>query len=320
MAKFDAVHRKELWDDLAYELYAIAEYRERLYLHRDDQHTILEHTLGAVSSSGDPVWTSPSAAKARRSDRSVREALAVMRPHAFATAFKVHDLVVEWVLGPTPGKNPRWLFTAKHAALPHVAPNDRPVELQDPPRWQMFREVYVALTEPRNVVTHRKGLDIRADGSVGFNLAAPQVLALTDLEQGAYLRAMAILGDALAEVFRLDRARTLRLDAALALLSALPGVTPVRIPESEWTHLNVSVPPANILASAPLIARVDFDFIARVWKAYAARVPHKLVAGIVNVRPNGQTFVWQFTHDALLTGTVDLTLGFPQHDAFIVHD
>lgn len=185
--------------------------------------------------------TSGAAGSARSSDRRARKVLGVMRPHAFATAFKVHDLIVEWILGPKPGNDPRWRFTEKQRALAQITANRRPVELQHP-RWTTFREVYVALVEPRNVAVHRKGMDIGADGSIDFGLVPPQVGVLSDKMQGAYLRAMAIVGGALAGVQPLTAPRTLHLDAALALLSSLPGVTPIQAGEPNWTQLDVEVP------------------------------------------------------------------------------
>lgn len=321
MATFDSAHRQELWDALVYELYAIAEYREWLYLHRDDQHTVLGHKLGDVSADGTTAAITYSAAGSfRSSDQRVREVLGVMRPHAFATAFKVHDLIIEWILGPKPGNNPRWRFTEKQNALAQITANQRPAELQHSTRWTTFCEVYVALVEPRNVAMHREGMDIGADGSIDFGLVPPNVKVVSDEMQGAYLRAMAIVGDALAGVRPLDAARTLHLDAALALLSSLPGVTPSRAGKPNWTQLDVEVPQANVLVVAPLSCRVDFDFVARVWREHIARSPDMVVAGIVNIRAQGASFAWRFSHHALPTGIVDLTVGAPEHDRFVVHD
>lgn len=331
MAKFNPAHRQKLRDALDYELYAIGEYREWLYLHRDDQPTVLKHKLGELTPDGThAAITIGAAGSVRGSDLRVREALGVMRPHAFATAFKVQDLIVEWILERKRGKDRRWRFDEKQTALGQITNEKRrPRELKDPRRWNIFWGVYVAFAEPRHVAMHRSGMRIRDDGSIDFGRVPRKVKVLSDEMQGAYLRAMAIVGGALSGAKPLTAPRTLYLDAALALLSSLlsssllsslPGVTPTQAREPNWIQLDVEVPQANVLVVAPLSCRIDFDFIARVWKQYEASVPNMVVAGIVNVRAKGASFAWQFLRAELLTGIVHLTVGMPEHDRFVVPD
>lgn len=325
MANFDAAHRQELWDALVYEFYAIAEYRARLYHQHDDVHSVIKHVLGAMSADGSAAAvTIEGVGSARTSDRRVREALGIMRPHAFATAFKVHDMILEWILGPKPAKAgkkpPRWTLEEKGDAVRSLSASDLPPELQDAARLKTVLDLFDVLIEPRNVATHRKGIDLRADGAVAFGLSPPKVSEISDELQGSYLRSMAILGEALASVRALDRFRALRLDASLSKLSVLPGLTPIQAVEPEWIELDVEVPAGGIVGVAPLTCRVDFDLIGRVWREHEGRSPNKVILGMVRVRAAGASFSWHFAPDALLAGVVDLAKGVPQHDVHIVLD
>ena len=240
-----------------------------------------------------------------------------MRPHAFVTAFKAQDLIVEWILGPKPGRNPRWTFDEKKAQLATVVAGARPVELQDSTRWKLFREVYGVLVEPRNVVMHRSGLDLGGDGAIGFGLVSPALASLDDGGQRHYLRVVALLGEALTGARMLDRYSSARVDASLAALSALPGVTLTHQREPLRVQLDVEVP--SLVEAAQAGWRVDFDFVRRVWAEHEARVPGQVLLGVVNIRPSGSAVAWRFEHDALPIGEVTLVPGAPVFSPFEVH-
>ena len=128
-------------------------------------------------------------------DQAVRSALSRLRPLAFSSAFKMHDLIVEWILGANGSTS--WRFKDKITDYERMLKGGT---LSEPPAlasWslgsQAFWALYKSLTPFRNQIVHGGGFSLA--GSTLNIFHQGKKLSLSDGEQGAYIRATCLIAD-----------------------------------------------------------------------------------------------------------------------------
>jgi hypothetical protein len=139
-------------------------------------------------------------------EQEVREALIHFVPLSFACAFKVNDMIAEWILG------------TQHKKIPHGFQEKADLyekiqdELQDPPLFennqhvrQCFWKLYELIRECRNSVTHRYDFEMLADGALKFTSEKCNCWILSFADLGAYTRFTCLLADFLLDSVPAER-------------------------------------------------------------------------------------------------------------------
>jgi hypothetical protein len=116
---------------------------------------------------------------------AVRSALSRLRPLAFAAAFKVQDMIVEWVLHANGSKAWKfWEKIAEYDAMEKAGTLCEPVAVaKRKVTSKAFWELYKALTPFRNEIIHKNSFSLV--GSTLTVSAKGNTLSLSDREQGS---------------------------------------------------------------------------------------------------------------------------------------
>ncbi|WP_338687741.1 hypothetical protein V5279_22530 [Bradyrhizobium sp. 26S5] len=241
-------------------------------------------------------------------DEAVRSALSRLRPLAFSAAFKLQDMIVEWVL--RANGSTAWRFQAKIQEYERMK---RTARLCEPPGFvnrgalsDTFWALYSALARFRNKIIHKGSFSVL--GTTLTIADGPDILQLTDAEQGAYIRALCLLADGLMSSAIPD-ASVFIIENDLHQLSSIHNVTglnqrPVRLASITATGTGRAVEDGRLEAT------IDFDEIRR-----CAEKSFPIVGGIVLfdlrliIRVGIRQATWAFPVGAAPTGVVQIVEG-----------
>ena len=207
MAHYDAQHIQNLRERIEHELFTLNFVRNHLY--RQD-----EGADGHWSFNLRDVVANPTSFMVRAShsiidktfEQEVREALTHFVPLSFACAFKVNDMIAEWILGTQKEKVP-------HGFKDKIDRYRKPKEkLTEPPFFednqnvkQCFWKLYELIRECRNSVTHRYDFELLADGSLKFTSEKCNFWTLSFQDLGSYIRFTCLLADFLLDSVPVER-------------------------------------------------------------------------------------------------------------------
>ncbi len=88
----------QLEDKIAYELKVMDYFRSTLFSQTEAPEGGMEVTLGEVGENGKLLRNISSTYVVSASAGPIRTALSRFRPLAFITTFKIHDMIVDWIL------------------------------------------------------------------------------------------------------------------------------------------------------------------------------------------------------------------------------
>jgi hypothetical protein len=95
---YDALYGQELGERVEYERWVLEHFRARLFRQSESTNGVTEITLGAVNERGDLRGRKSILFVSSLSEPAVSEALAPFRVLAFTSAFKLQDMIAEWIL------------------------------------------------------------------------------------------------------------------------------------------------------------------------------------------------------------------------------
>lgn len=243
-----------------YELSALDYVRGALFRQSEDLGPGFEISLAQRVSRG--VFSRIGANMSARiggSGEAASAALDRLRPLFFTAAFKVHDLVVEWILRDSIPAVP-WRFKEKLSKYDQLSARSalkQPTPLaQDAELSTAFWETYRALEPLRSALTHRGGFGVSEQGDLVFP-AAVGGAPLTTREQGAYLRGVCLLCRVLSGSLQWDTRTQDITRAAWAVLQSRHAKTAIQADRVVLESLRVELCPANVIGSDPLVVDVD---------------------------------------------------------------
>jgi hypothetical protein len=194
------------------------------------------------------------------SAEAVRSALSQFRPLAFASTFKMHDLIVEWILRANGSK--AWAFNEKVADYEKIAGRGALTEPFALSGWtagsKAFWALYKVLMPFRNKVIHSGAFSID-DDALSIE-SKERALTLSHAEQGAYVRAICLLADAILDNCCLSPQNLLIVENDLHDLRDIHQVPGVSFRNLRFASVEV-ITPASYDLCRGLSACLDFDEI-----------------------------------------------------------
>jgi hypothetical protein len=249
---------------------------------------------------------------------AVKSALSQLRPLAFATAFKMHDMIVEWVLRANSCHD--WAFKKKienYKQLVAAGSLSQPSALAN---WSIgssgFWKLYESLAPFRNQITHTGSFAIEGN-ALKITARGGAVLTLSDVAQGAYARFVCLVADRIIE-----GEQFVGLDALIAendlfelrAAHALTGITPRGF---KFTSIGV-IAPARIDDSGRMRVVIDFDSISK--RAEQVILPPKdgftAFDLTITAQADGRTLRWLFPVLSAPTGEHTIVEGDPVHEPY----
>lgn len=197
MGHYDAAHIKELRERIEYELFTLNFVRHRLYRQHEGAEDFWSLKLKDLQANPDSFLLSVTLpAILNPCEEDVREALMQFVPLSFACAFKVNDMIAEWILG-TQNIDVPWGFKAKVKLYQDVkGVLNHPQLFHNNPHLELcFWELYSSMSDLRHSVTHRCDFELLPGGALKFTPVGsnPIVMAVSDL--ASYIRFSCLLVD-----------------------------------------------------------------------------------------------------------------------------
>lgn len=264
---FGSAHRAELADRTGYELWAVAHYRscfERPTSGREEQVCF---TLGKVDESGKLVSSFQSFNEDNFAQAPVQASLAHFRPLVFTAAFKLQDMISEWILEASTGQPAPWSFAGKraqYASLRRRRGLREPPEFRaDPTLGQCHWALYEALEPPRGAVIHQGGIKLHGDGRLEVVDRNKVKTVLSEQQQDAYVRFACVLTQRLTGAVKETTRVREGLHNDLASLAPIHSVSGLVSTHVRYARARVVVPETEVATQSPVSFAIDVSDITR---------------------------------------------------------
>lgn len=310
----------DLADAIAYEVQAIDYLRATLHGQTEAPGQGMSIVLDDVNESGVQKATVYVSGTVDISEGAVRAALDRLRPVAFSAAFKIQDMVVEWILRAN-GEH-EWPFAKKLAAyvrLRGVGSLSEPdLFVNEPLLARAFWELYRFFVPFRGTVVHAGGVTLDPDGTVVVSRGAT-TLRLTPSEQASYMRAMCVVAKILSHQVPVDAFLVGLVESDLFGLRSYHGQTGLVVQRARLETLTVQVPPSHVVSQQPLSVSIDFDHLRRTMeRAFPVGVDGRLYFSVsIVVQVETREAIWRLPVEAVPNGVVSLREGDADYDRFL---
>lgn len=269
MVAFDSAHRAEFADLVGYELWLLDDYRSRLFRQSEGPGHVMAFNVsrdaaGAVVLSHGELTMQ---FVASLSGPDVASALSRFRVAAFGTAFKIHDLLVEWLLEASTSRPPPWQFTQKLHALRGLGTSlHLPPELNRIPDMRGFLiDLYAQMSAIRNPAIHQGGVRTHPDSSFEVTDKSGDVRRVGDATQAAYARFACVIARQISDA---TLSEPLFERVVLGDVAALLPSRQVIVPQRRVGALELTIDPALCSRASP--CRVDVPLAEAVREAATA--------------------------------------------------
>jgi len=312
---------QDLAEKITYELEALEFLRRELFDHTEKPDGSMDITLGDLAENGNLRATVNVVISESISASAVGTALSKLKPLAFSACFKLHDMIVEWILRANECTD--WQFSKKistYKKLKNAKTLTEPdLFVQSGEISEVFWGLYQSLVSFRNPISHSGGTRINADGAIEIE-RHESVLILTHSELGSYIRAMSIIANHYIGSISIDPHLAYLLNFDLSSLKkhhdvALPNPrTPI------LTKLNVEIPAENLESITPIKTTIDFGTLRqRMLQTYSPDDSSRLFySTYIRASTAVDRAAWLFPIQTTPFGVVTLTVGDEQFDKYLV--
>jgi hypothetical protein len=323
---WDSAHRQDLHELVGLELQLLEMYRAQVHHQSEEPATETTFVVGDVLPDGRQKQHVRIEFSVHIGAEYARSMLEKFRPLAFLAAFRVHDMIVGWILMangvPASGlfkfaqKKNEWNSRMKAGAL------QLPPEISDPRILKASWEVYEHLEPARSAMTHEGKVRILPNGTLEVKDRKGVVHAIDDKTQASYLRFISMLITELMGVRSADAQTSLLREYDLGRLQHLHTVTGFRTTGLVYDHVTIKIPPHLAKALDPYVAEIDFaHFDAEMRQK---RSPGAMVYGLdVVAETPDRTLTWRFPAGRVPQGVAMLEESDPKLLPFLsveIHD
>ncbi len=308
----------ELQDATAYEVGVINELRAILHRQSEAVGDGMAVTLGKYGQNGRLLRNLNMSCHMSVSEDAVWNALDRLRPLAFSAAFKIHDMIVEWIL--RANNINEWSFKKKLDAYDSLgATLNEPNLLSSFPAlsqamWSLFR-FFVPF---RGSVVHRGGVSLEADSTITI-IRDDQTLRLTANEQAAYMRALCMLVQMLTHPTPPTQFQRDIVENDFHALRHYHHVPGLRARDARFEVLTVRVPDSYLGSRAPCELQVDFDELRDLMEtSFPSATTGTLYYSVLIVANAGtRELTWNLPADAVPGGQLVMCEGNPDFDRYL---
>ena len=249
----------------------------------------------------------------------VQSALSRLRPLIFSAAFKIQDMIAEWILHANGSK--AWQFKAKqqaYDALQKAGTLSEPDVFQTwPDLSRAFWALYKTLTPLRSTIVHASGFTVQPGGTLEiYHYTA--CVRLTHDQQASYCRAICLLAKQL--LLNVPFAGIAGVLVENDFSTMLPihkqgGFTfrPLRI-----EALHVAVPPEQVKSTRPFEMSIDFlELREQTGRAFPTPGGVLACQMIIQVDEGSRILTWDFPAKLVPTTAQVLKEGDPLFDRYL---
>ncbi len=284
---YDTSYVTDLEERLAYELWTLEFFREKLFSQGEGPNSSYSFCVGDVTEAGLPRTHVSIDVACGLSDSAVRSALEKFRPLAFVSAFKLQDMIAEWIL--VANGSAGWGFAEKKKAYDGLIASGT---FHEPDFLKLglsgrFWALYKALESFRGAVTHTGGFEVLPDHGLKMTDRKGKSLVLTNAQQQAYIRFGCVLARCLVGKAPDSDYQLLILESALGELATIHGCGLGAAANLRYEEVKLSVPVEEAKSLNPYLCELDLV-------PYITALKHGAPVG-----PNGKLlFSLEITADA----------------------
>lgn len=311
----------DLVDAVAYEIQAIDYLRATLHGQTEAPGQGMRVVLGDLNERGEQRATVYVSGTVSISEGAVRDALARLRPLAFSAAFKIQDMVAEWILRANGVSE--WRFVRKLAEydrLKAVGGLSWPdLFVNEPLLARAFWELYRYFEPFRGAIAHSGGLALASDGTLVVVSRDSTKLTLTPTEQASYMRAMCVIAKLLSNQVVADPFLVGLVESDLLQLQTYHAQPGLVVRRARCETLTVQVLPSHIACEQPRSVGIDFGHLRRTMeRVFTVGVDGRLFFSVTIVARMGtRETVWHLPIEAVPQGSVNLREGDAAYDRFL---
>lgn len=311
----------DLDERLAYEVQTIDYLRATLHRQREAPGDGMSIVLGDVNEDGVQRACVNASGTISISEGAVRAALARLRPLAFGAAFKIQDMVAEWILAANGVTE--WRFVRKLAAYDRLNATGALLEpdlfASQPPLARAFWELYRHFEPFRGTIVHSGGVTLDSGGTLVVVSRDSTTLTLTPTDQASYMRAMCLVAKVLSNQVVTDPFLVGLVESDLLQLQKYHAQAGLVVRRARCETLTVQVSPSHVVSQQPLSVSIDFDHLRRTMEtAFPVGVDGQLYFSVsIQVQAGAREAVWQLPIEAIPHGVVLLHEGSAVYDQFL---
>jgi len=309
--------------EFLYELEALEYMRGALFGQSESAFNNIEITLGNYSEHGGLYTLHTRTINVDSCENAVRYALSRLQPLAFIAAFKIQDIICEWILRENlpDGKVPR-TFSEKISKY-----DQRRDEIMEPRLFSenpsiknAFWEIYRKITKYRNSLIHSGGVEINILGDMTIR-SAQHLLTLSSRQQAAYIAAICIIAKLLIGRANNNSYLHAILESYLHFLIDFHSIGDIKQRRLTLVRLKVIVPPEKLISENPISVNIDWAELRETTKNLFDRDNtgvEIMISAIVEVSLKDSVSTWDIPIEAVPTHTSILAEGDQRFDSFLL--
>ena len=305
-------NKTDLEERTNYEIFVLEFFRKNLFSQKEIPENCLEITLGNDTAINSIYSYAPYAQNA------INESLNYFRPIAVIAAFKLQDMIAEWILSTNSIND--WRFKQKIKSYNQLKNNNSLIEPtffnNQPNIANAFWSLYKEIEKPRGTLIHKGDLTIKSDGTFEIKDRENYTTTFTPKIQAAYIRFCCIITRILLGTINDETYYRLLINNDLATLSTLHGVSGFSHTDVRIESLKINVPQSFAKSIDPYAVEIDFtEIIERAQKTYPSSglvLSTEIVADAGN-----RTLKWQLPIDRLPNGHCEFREDDPNLFAFL---
>jgi hypothetical protein len=296
-------------------------YRAQVFFQSEEPSSEIEFTVGDMTPDGRQRVRSKIAFVENFGAEYARAFLDRFRTLAFLAAFRVHDMIVSWVLEANGvGASGLFRFAQKKREWSSrwvAGTLLLPPRLTDARILRAFWDIYDHLEPARGALTHEGKVRVLPNGTIEVKDRNNHLHTMDDAAQASYLRLISLMSADLIGSHSPD-AHTARIcEYDLGRLQHLHSVTGLHTTGFIYDHVTLKIPVANATSIDPYVAEVDFA----IYDAAARRTrpdPSSMIYSLeVVAETPTRVLTWRFPPGRVPQGAATLDEADPQYLAFL---
>lgn len=311
---------QELEQAISYEMFILEDFRRSLFGADDEISNKVNIDLSEKTEGGDQIFASHHEFYFDSCAGAVQSALNRLRPMAFVAAFKLHDMIAEWILK----KNgvSAWKFKEKTQRCNELRAAKNFIEpdyfLARPNVSEAFWKLYASFTSYRNKIIHDGGVSSLNDGSIVVSQHGT-ISLVKNHHQSSYASFLFIIAKCLLGRLQDNPHLDAVVHSYLARLKNFHGVDSLSTRYIRLFDVYIRARREDLECDDPIRLVIDWDNIKQT---LCRQIPHGVDGEVffsakVSVELGDRLATWTIPLDSVPAGKTALIEGQPPFNKFL---
>lgn len=311
---------EELEQAISYEMFILEYFRRSIFGADGEISNKVSIDLSEKTEDGDLIFTHHHEILFDSSVNTVQSVLNRLRPMAFVAAFKLHDMIVEWILKKNGVSD--WRFAEKIKGYKALKAAGSFIEpdyfIARPDVSKVFWKLYESFAFYRNKIIHQGGVSSSDDGAIEIR-QGERISFIKSYHQSSYASSLFIVAKCLLGHLRDDPHLDAVVRSYLATLKDFHGVNSLSTRCIRLFDVVIRARQEDLECDDPIRLVIDWDYIRQ-------RLSNQIRDGMdgevffsakVSVELGDRLATWSIPLDSIPGGNTPLIAGQPLFDKFL---